>query len=104
MYIRIVEITAPTKLQLNIFLDYLRFTHFPKNLEQGQTSAKVFRVNAGRIVSVNNCVASSNMPCTGKNVDVVIIDDNGTMQSHPEFAVNQPISTEKIQAGYGRIY
>ena len=45
MYIRIVEITAPTKLQLNIFLDYLRFTHFPKNLEQGQTSAKVFRVN-----------------------------------------------------------
>ena len=23
MYIRIVEITAPTKLQLNIFLDYL---------------------------------------------------------------------------------
>ena len=45
MYIRIVEITAPTKLQLNIFLDYLRFTHFPKNLEQGQTCAKVFRVN-----------------------------------------------------------
>ena len=45
MYIRIVEITAPTKLQLNIFLDYLRITHFPKNLEQGQTSAKVFRVN-----------------------------------------------------------
>ena len=45
MYVRIVEITAPTKLQLNIFLDYLRFTHFPKNLEQGQTSAKVFRVN-----------------------------------------------------------
>ena len=45
MYVRIVEITAPTKLQLNIFLDYLRFTHFPKNLEQGQTSAKVFKVN-----------------------------------------------------------
>ena len=45
MYVRIVEITAPTKLQLNIFLDYLRFTHFPKNLEQGQTSAKVFRIN-----------------------------------------------------------
>ena len=45
MYIRIVEITASTKLQLNIFLDYLRFTHFPKNLEQGQTSAKVFKVN-----------------------------------------------------------
>ena len=45
MYIRIVEITAPTKLQLNIFLDYLRFTHFPKNLKQGQKSAKVFRVN-----------------------------------------------------------
>ena len=45
MYVRIVEITAKTKLQLNIFLDYLRFTHFPKNLEQGQTSAKVFRVN-----------------------------------------------------------
>ena len=45
MYIRIVEITAPTKLQLNIFLDYLRFTHFPKNLKQGQTFAKVFRVN-----------------------------------------------------------
>ena len=45
MYVRIVEITAPTKLQLNIFLDYLRITHFPKNLEQGQTSAKVFRIN-----------------------------------------------------------
>ena len=45
MYVRIVEITAPTKLQLNIFLDYLRFTHFPKNLKQGQISAKVFRVN-----------------------------------------------------------
>ncbi len=45
MYVRIVEITASTKLQLNIFLDYLRITHFPKNLEQGQTSAKVFRVN-----------------------------------------------------------
>ena len=45
MYVRIVEITAPTKLQLNIFLDYLRFTHFPKNLKQGQTYAKVFRVN-----------------------------------------------------------
>ena len=45
MYVRIVEITAPTKLQLNIFLDYLRLTHFPKNLKQGQTFAKVFRVN-----------------------------------------------------------
>ena len=45
MYVRIVEITSPTKLQLNIFLDYLRVTHFPKNLEQGQTSAQVFRVN-----------------------------------------------------------
>ena len=45
MYIRIVEITAPTKLQLNIFLDYLKISHFPKNLEQGQMSAKVFKVN-----------------------------------------------------------
>ena len=45
MYVRIVEITAKTKLQLNIFLDYLRVTHFPKNLEQGQTSAQGFRVN-----------------------------------------------------------
>ena len=45
MYIRIVEITAPTKLQLNIFLDYLKVTHFPKNLEQGQINAKVFKVN-----------------------------------------------------------
>ena len=45
MYVRIVEITAPTKLQLNIFLYYLRITHFPKNLEQGQTFAKVFRIN-----------------------------------------------------------
>ena len=45
MYVRIVEITAPTILQLNIFLDYLRITHFPKKLEQGQTSAKVFRIN-----------------------------------------------------------
>ena len=44
MYVRIVEITAPTKLQLNIFLDYLRFTHFPKNLKQGQTSAKVLEL------------------------------------------------------------
>ena len=43
MYIRIVEITAPTKLQLNIFLDYLKVTHFPKNLEQGQMNAKVFK-------------------------------------------------------------
>ncbi len=33
MYIRIVEMTAPNKLQLNIFLDYLMVTHFPKNLE-----------------------------------------------------------------------
>ncbi len=45
MYVRIVEITAPTKLQLNVFLDYLKITHFPKNLEQGQISAKVFRIN-----------------------------------------------------------
>ena len=45
MFIRIVEITAPTKLQLNIFLDYLKISHFPKNLEQGQMSAKVFKVN-----------------------------------------------------------
>ena len=30
---------------MNIFLDYLKVTHFPKNLEQGQTSAKVFREN-----------------------------------------------------------
>ena len=45
MYIRIVEITAPTKLQLNIFLDYLKATHFPTNLEQGQMNAKVFKVN-----------------------------------------------------------
>ena len=45
MYIRIIEITAPTKLQLNIFLDYLKVTHFPKNLEQGQMNAKVFKVN-----------------------------------------------------------
>ena len=45
MYIRIVEITAPTKLQLNIFLNYLKISHFPKNLEQGQMSAKVFKVN-----------------------------------------------------------
>ena len=45
MYVRIVEITAPSKLQLNIFLDYLRVTHFPRNLEQGQLNAKVYRIN-----------------------------------------------------------
>ena len=45
MYVRIVEITAPTKLQLTVFLDYLKTTHFPKNLKQGQISAKVFRIN-----------------------------------------------------------
>ena len=45
MYIRIVEITAPTKLQLNIFLDYLKISHFRKNLERGQMSANVFKVN-----------------------------------------------------------
>ena len=45
MYVRIVEITAPTKLQLNIFSDYLKITHFPKNLIQGQISSKVFRIN-----------------------------------------------------------
>ena len=43
MYIRIVEITAPTKLQLNIFLDYLKATHFPKNLEQGTNERKSFQ-------------------------------------------------------------
>jgi hypothetical protein len=26
-------------------LDYLKISHFPKNLEQGQMSAKVFKVN-----------------------------------------------------------
>jgi hypothetical protein len=26
-------------------LDYLKATHFPKNLEQGQINAKVFKVN-----------------------------------------------------------
>jgi hypothetical protein len=26
-------------------LDYLKTSHFPKNLEQGQMSAKVFKVN-----------------------------------------------------------
>ena len=45
MYIRIVEIRPPTKLQLNIFLDYIRLTHFPKNFEHGQTSPKVFRTS-----------------------------------------------------------
>ena len=45
MYVRIVEITASTKLQLNVFLDYLKITHFPKNLIQGQILAKVFGMN-----------------------------------------------------------
>ena len=45
MYIRIVEITAPSKLQLKIFLDYLRVTHIPKNIEQGQLSGEIFRIN-----------------------------------------------------------
>ena len=45
MYVRIVEINAPTKLQLNVFLDYLKTSHFPKNLKEGQISAKVFRIN-----------------------------------------------------------
>ena len=26
-------------------MDYLKISHFPKNLEQGQMSAKVFKVN-----------------------------------------------------------
>ena len=26
-------------------MDYLKVTHFPKNLEQGQINAKVFKVN-----------------------------------------------------------
>ena len=45
MYVRIVEITASTKLQLNVFLDYLKIIHFPKNLIKGQISAKVFGMN-----------------------------------------------------------
>ena len=45
MYVRIVEINAPTKLQLNVFLDYLKTSHFPKNLKEGQISAKVFNIN-----------------------------------------------------------
>ncbi len=45
MHVRIVEITAPTKLQLNDFLDYLKIRHFPKNLIKGQISAKVFIIN-----------------------------------------------------------
>ena len=45
MYVRIVEINAPTKLQLNVFLDYLKTSHFPKNLKEGQISAKVFSIN-----------------------------------------------------------
>ena len=45
MYVGIAETTAPSKLQLYIFLDYLKVTHFPKNLEQGQIFAKVFREN-----------------------------------------------------------
>tara|TARA_B100000212_G_scaffold331521_1_gene298816 strand:+ start:13601 stop:14416 length:816 start_codon:yes stop_codon:yes gene_type:complete len=35
-------------------------------------SNKVFRTNNGSIVAVNNCIASSNMPCTGKIVDVFL--------------------------------
>ena len=55
MYVRIVEITAPTKLQLNIFLDYLRFTHFPKNLKQGQTFAKFLElVKSQRLLLLNS--------------------------------------------------
>ena len=45
MYVRIVEINVPTKLQLNVFLDYLKTSHFPKNLKEGQISAKVFNIN-----------------------------------------------------------
>ena len=45
MYVRIVEINVPTKLQLNVFLDYLKTSHFPKNLKEGQISAKVFSIN-----------------------------------------------------------
>ena len=45
MYVRIVEINAPTKLQLNVFLDYSKTSHFPKNLKEGQISAKVFNIN-----------------------------------------------------------
>ena len=52
MYVRIVEITAPTKLQFNIFSDYLKITHFPKNLIQGQISSKVFRINVEAALEV----------------------------------------------------
>ncbi len=45
MYVRIVEITGPSRLQLDIFLDYLKVTHFPKNISQGQLRANVFRIN-----------------------------------------------------------
>ena len=41
MYVKIVEITAQTKFQLNIFCDYLKITNFPKNLYKPKFQQKV---------------------------------------------------------------
>ena len=35
-------------------------------------TTKVFRINSGKIVAVNNCVAAGNMPCTGNNTDIFL--------------------------------
>ena len=45
MYVKIVEITVLTKFLLNFFFEFLKRTQFPKNLEQGQISAKVLGIN-----------------------------------------------------------
>ena len=45
MYVKIVEITVVTKFLLNFFFEFLKRTQFPKNLEQGQISAKVLGIN-----------------------------------------------------------
>lgn len=43
-------------------------------------TSKVFRTSNGVIISVNNCVASSNMPCTGKTVNVFMSDGKSAKQ------------------------
>lgn len=55
------------------------FTTLANGYYKVNGTVKVFRVDAGRIVSVNNCVASSNMPCTGKNVDVFLSDGKNAL-------------------------
>ena len=40
IYIRIIEITAATKRQSNVFLDHLKITHFVKSLYKANSQQK----------------------------------------------------------------